>query len=117
MLFGATKPIVPGKMERARRVAEELAEHREEYEALNARFRLRSHAMWASHLSTGVDMWVNVYEIDEEDLWPMGRRTWDLDSAYDRWWLEWTKDVLGVDMLAGGGFAAPPEPLFEWSAS
>jgi hypothetical protein len=117
LLFGAAKPIVPGQMDRARRVAEELGDHRDEYEALNAKFRLRAHAMWASHLSSGLDVWVNVYDIEPEDLQTMGGRRFDPENSdYDRWYVEWCRDVLGVDVLAGGGFAAPPELLFGWTA-
>lgn len=116
VLFGAAKPILPGKMGRARRLAEELTEHRVEYEALNARFRLNAHAMWASHLSSGLDLWVNVYDIEPDDLQAMGNRAFDPESSdYDRWYTGWCRDVLGVDVLASGGFAAPPEPLFSWA--
>ncbi len=117
MLFGAAKPILPGTMDRARRLATELEEHRVEYEALNARFRLKAHAMWASHLSSGLDLRVNTYDIEPEDLKLMGSRVFDPENSdYDRWYVEWCRDVLGVDILASGGFAAPPEPLSGWAA-
>ena len=52
-----------------------------------------------------------------EDLKLMGSRVFDPEiSDYDRWYVEWCRDVLGVDILASGGFAAPPEPLFGWAA-
>jgi hypothetical protein len=116
MLFAAARPIVHGKSERARLVAQELDVHRAQYEALNARYGVRAHAMWVTHLIDGQDLWAYAYDMDDEDLRVMRGRVFDPErSAYDRWWLEWVRDVLGVDMLAGNGFAAPPEPIFAWT--
>lgn len=117
MLFSTARPVLPGKFDRARRVTEELAEHRAEYEALNERYGVRQHAMWVSHHPTAGDIYVALYEIDPAGLELMRTRTWDPEhSAYDRWWLEWVEDVLGHDLRSGSGFVAPPEPIFEWSA-
>jgi hypothetical protein len=118
MLFGNARPILPGKLERVRGLADELAPHRDEYDALNAGYRIRSHVMWVSHLVDDVDLWVNIYEMDPEDMARMRQRTWDpAVSAYDRWWLEWVEDVFGVDMRTRNGLAGPPEKVFEWEAS
>jgi hypothetical protein len=117
MLFGSARPIQHGRTERARRLAEELRDHQAEYDALNAKYRIRRHVMWVSHLVSGTDLWVNIYEMEPEDMATMRERTWDPGhSAYDRWWLEWVRDVLGVDMLVHNGLAAPPEPIFSWTA-
>ena len=118
MLFGGARPIMPGKTDRARRVAEELEVHRAAYDALNARYRVRAHAMWVTHLSGGLDLWVYIYDMEPEDLRTMREeRVWDPEqSAYDRWWLGWVNDVLGVDMQTDNGFAAPPERIFDWTA-
>jgi hypothetical protein len=117
MLFGGAIPIQPGKTERARRFAEELEPHRAEYEALNERYGVRQNAIWISHSRDGRDLYVNVYDVEPEGRPPMGARTWDVaGSAYDRWWVGWVQDVLGIDMLAERTFAAPPEPIFTWRA-
>jgi hypothetical protein len=115
MLFGGARPILPGRTERALRLADELRDHQAEYEALNARYGIRAHAMWVSHLVSGLDLWMTIYDMEPEHMAAMRTRTWDpAGSAYDRWWLEWVRDVLGVDMLVHNGYAAPPEPIFEW---
>ena len=117
MLFGNARPILPGKTDRVRRLAEELAPHRVAYDALNAGYGIRSHVMWVSHLVGDVDLWVNIYEMDAEDMARMRLRTWDPDgSAYDGWWLGWVLDVFGVDMRTANGLAGPPERVFAWQA-
>lgn len=115
MLFGNARPILPGRIDRVRRLDEELAPHRAEYDALNVAYRIRSHVMWVSHLVGDVDLWVNIYEMDPDDMARMRQRTWDPDrSPYDRWWLAWVEDVFGVDMATHNGLAGPPEPIFRW---
>lgn len=116
MLFGGAIPILPGKTDRARRFGEELAAHQAEYEALNARYGVQANAIWISHSRDGRDLYVNVYDVAPGSI-PMGDRVWDPErSAYDRWWLGWVADVLGVDMTRERTFAAPPERIFEWRA-
>ena len=118
MLFGNARPILPGKLDRVRRLADELGPYRAEYDALNAGYAIRRHVMWVSHLVGGTDLWVNIYDMDPDDMARMRERTWDPDgSAYDRWWLAWVEDVFGVDMLTHNGLAAPPERVFEWAAA
>ena len=114
MLFGGAIPILPGKTERARRLADELDAHRAEYEALNARHGVIANAIWISHSRDGRDIYVNVYDVAPEGHPPMSERVWDPNgSAYDRWWLEWVNDVLGIDIAeldplvdSSGGIAA-----------
>ena len=116
MLFGGAIPILPGKTERARRFAEELSPHRAEYEALNEKYGVTGNAIWISHSRDTRDLYVNVYEVAPGSP-PMSERVWDPEgSAYDRWWVEWVRDVLGVDMTKERTFAAPPERIFEWRA-
>ena len=115
MLFGNARPILPGKLDRVRRLGDELAPHRSEYDALNAGYGIRRHVMWLSHLVDGTDIWVNIYDMDAEDMARMRGRTWDpVGSDYDRWWLAWVQDVFGVDMRTHNGLAGPPERVFDW---
>ena len=115
MLFGTAIPIVPGKTDRVRRFAEELEAHRQEYEVLNARFGLSGHAMWINEERDGTDVVVQVYDIPSAELLAeMRSREWDMDSSYDRWWTDWVKDVLGIDLLAEMSLRAPPENVFSW---
>lgn len=117
MLFGMARPILPGKVERARSLALELEAHRAEYDRLNAQYRVGTHAIWVSHPADGPAIMVTMYDMDPEDLRVMRARGWDPEgSAYDRWWLEWFEDVTGVDLRVSAGVAAPPEPIFVSSA-
>lgn len=118
MLFSTARPIQPGKLDRARRVTQELEEHRLEYETLNARYQVKQHAMWVSHHPVAGDIYVAMYDIEPEGLEAMRGRSWDPEqSAYDRWWLEWVEDVLGFDLRTSSGFTAPPEAIFDWQAA
>jgi len=113
MLFSVARPIQPGKVERAKRLAEELEAHRAEYDALNAKYRVGTHAVWVSYPEGSPAILVTMYDMDADELRVMRERTWDpQSSAYDRWWLDWFSDVTGVDLLTSTGLAAPPEPIF-----
>ena len=114
MLFATAVPIQPGKMERFRLLDQELTSHRAEYEALNDRFGVRAHSIWSAPQLDGTDLALNLYDIDRAGLQEMARRVWDLESPYDRWWIEWVGDVYGVDLLAPGGSRGAPRPVFEW---
>ncbi len=116
MLFASAVPLVPGKTDRYRNLAAELEPHLEEYASLNARFQVGRHAFWINHARNGTDLGVSVYEIAPEGLAEMKQRVWDPSSPYDRWWLEFVRDVNGVDMLIEPSHAAPPEPVFAWEA-
>jgi hypothetical protein len=116
MLFGGAIPILPGKTDRVRQFSAELSSHVAEYEALNEKYGVRANAIWISHSRDGRDMYVNVYEVAPGST-PMSERVWNPEgSAYDRWWVEWVTDVLGVDMTKERTFASPPERIFEWRA-
>ena len=118
MLFSVARPIVPGKVERARRLADELEAHRAEYDALNAKYRVGTHAVWVSHPQGSPAILVTMYDMDPEDLRIMRERSWDPEgSGYDRWWLEWFRDVTGIDLTTSSGLAAPPEPIFVATAA
>jgi hypothetical protein len=117
MLFASAVPIEPGKTDRYRGLAGELATHRDEYTALNRRFEVSRHAFWINH-GRGGDLGVSVYDISEAGLARMRRREWAPDeSAYDRWWLGFVEDVNGIDMLRSSPHVAPPEPVFSWNES
>lgn len=114
MLFGTAVPILPGKADRVRSVAQELDVHRDEYEALNRRYEIEGHAMWINHQRDGAATTVNLYSITPQGLAAMRGRRWDTDSAYDRWWLDWVGDVYGFDLMVESSHAAAPETVFSW---
>lgn len=116
MLFASATPIVSGGTDRYRQIGTELQPHMDEYEALNRRYEVQSHAYWISHARSGVDIGVSVYDISAEGLAQMKTREWDTGSSHDRWWLDFVHQVNGVDMLQEPAHAAAPEPVFSWSA-
>lgn len=114
MLFASAVPLAAGKTDRYRNLAAELKPHFDEYAALNRRYEVEKHAFWINHTAGGTDLGVSVYDIGEDGLGRMRLREWDRASSYDRWWLEFVRDVNGIDMLAEPTHAAPPEPVFAW---
>ncbi len=57
---------------------------------------------------------MSVYDIAPDGLADMRLREWDTASAYDAWWLDFVRDVNGVDMLTEPAHAAAPEQVFSW---
>ena len=115
MLFASAVPLQPGKTDRYRSVGVELEPHIAEYAGLNARYGVARHAYWINYSRLGVDLGVSVYDIDSDGFEAMKRREWDQASAHDAWWLEFVRDVNGVDLLTEGPHAAPPEQVFAWN--
>jgi hypothetical protein len=105
-------PVLPGKGERLLRTAQELAEHRADYEALNRHADVRRHVEFLQRSPAG-DLHIVVFETDNPAR--LGRAFTDTD--YDRWWLARLKDLYGIDASAG----PPPSPdvtqIWSWEAS
>ena len=57
---------------------------------------------------------MSVYDISEDGLALMRSRRWDPESSHDAWWLEFVRDVNGVDMLVEPAHREPPECVFTW---
>ena len=117
MLFGTAVRIQPGKLDRFRELDAELDEHCEEYDALNTRFGVHAHSVWAFHQRDGTPIALNLYDIAPEGLPAMAKREWDLDSPYDRWWVGWVSDIYGIDLLEGSSRGGPPERVFDWESA
>jgi hypothetical protein len=115
MLFASATPIVSGRTARYRDVGRELQPHLARYEELNGRYEVSRHAYWISHAHDGTDIGVSVYEISAEGLTSMRTREWEPASSYDAWWLDFVRDVNGVDMLRTSAHREPPEQVFAWS--
>ena len=114
MLFASAVPIARGETDRYRNLAIELEPHVEEYSGLNARYEIARHAFWINHTRSGADLGVSVYDIAQTGLESMRQRKWDTTSAYDSWWLEFVRDVNGIDLLTEPAHAAAPEQVFSW---
>jgi hypothetical protein len=114
MLFASATPIVPGRTGRYRGLADELEPHLAAYEALNGRYGVARHSYWISHARDGTDIGVSVYDISPEGLAAMKEREWDPGNPHDVGWLEFVRDVNGVDMQDQTPHREPPESVFSW---
>lgn len=114
MLFASATPIVPGRTSRYRGLAAELEPHLATYEALNAEYGVSRHSYWISHPRDGSDIGVSMYDIAPQGLTAMKQRKWDPASPHDVWWLEFVRDVNGVDMRDQAAHREPPESVFSW---
>lgn len=103
-------PVVPGQEDRLRRFPEELAAHQADYEELNRLGTVRQHLAFLQATPAG-SLLITAFEVDDPSrlLRAFG------DSAYDQWWLDYLRDVNGVDVRSGPA-AALPELVFAWAA-
>lgn len=110
----AVFPVVPGQEDRVRNFGQEVGEHQEEWERLN-----REAGGWTRF---------NIF-LQETPMGNFAIMNWELedpskvrlsftDSAYDTWWLDFIRDVFGVDIraLPPDQQPAPPPMVFEWKA-
>ena len=56
-------------------------------------------------------MSVNRFEIEDPARFA---RTFDETSPFDQWWLDFVRDVDGIDLRSIGLVGAPPEPTYVW---
>ncbi|MFN2483537.1 MAG: hypothetical protein ABR509_01185 [Candidatus Limnocylindria bacterium] len=103
-------PVVPGQEARARNFDREIHEHWDEMLELNRAAGLKH---WAVATQEGPQGALQIHMFEADDLSAMAREF--TDSAYDRWWLGYLRDVHGLDqtMLAS---MRPPPIVFEWKA-
>ncbi|MDQ3881468.1 MAG: hypothetical protein M3295_10405 [Chloroflexota bacterium] len=101
-------PVVPGQEDRARNFQVEIREHWDEMVRLNGAAGLKH---WAVATQEGPQGALQIHMFEADDLSRLGRDF--TDSAYDRWWLSYLRDVHGVDaaMMAS---MQPPPVVFEW---
>jgi hypothetical protein len=110
-LICAVVPVRPGQEERVRRFRDEMGdEGRGRYEELNRRAGISRHAIWLQQLPSG---WVsvNLFEVDDPSRFP---RQFDESDPFDRWWLEFVREVHGLDLQAVSVVPAPPGPTYLW---
>lgn len=108
-LFAAALPILPGQTERVKRFGEEIASVREEYDELNTKATLSRHVVFLQETPMG-NFAIHVMEAD--DLSKIGREF--TGSKHDEWWLDFLRDVHGID-LRGGQAPSTPAPVFDSS--
>ena len=102
-------PVLPGKAGRVRNIGKEIAQHQAEWDRLcreTGDFRY-----YNVTLQEGAGGDLCIYSMVLED--PGKVRMSFGDGEYDRWWLEFVRDVHGLDVSNG---AALPPSVFTWQA-
>ena len=108
-------PVLPGKADRLRNFANELAPHRAAWDRLcheAGAFRHYNITLQETPQETPQGA-LCIYSMlfDEPDKFRMRFG----DTEYDRWWVGFVKDVHGFDL---DGPAVPPPPsVFTWHAA
>jgi hypothetical protein len=108
-------PIVPGQEDRVRNFGQEVAQHQEEWERLNR----EAGGFTAFHVVLeewpGLTVAIHSWEVED----PSKMRTAFIDSPHDAWWLDYLRDVHGIDLRNWPADQPPPTPpplVFEWKA-
>ena len=108
-VFAGAFPVLPGKSDRVRNFERELAPHRAEWDRLSQEGTFR---MYTVTLQSGPQGDIAIYSMELAD--PSRARARFTDSPHDRWWVEYMKDVHGVDLDVVQ--SAPPPTVFTWLA-
>ena len=103
-LYMYALPIKPGQAERVAKFGAELEGRglRAEYDELNAAGTIRQH-MITIQPGPPIDLAIHLLVVD--DMAKMGRMF--TSGPYDTWWLDFLRDVHGIDVRMG---QAPPNP-------
>jgi hypothetical protein len=108
-------PIVPGQEHRVRNFGQDVEQHQEEWERLNREAGgFSSFRVFLQETPMG-NLALQVYELED----PTKVRTAFTTSAHDEWWLDYLRDVHGIDLRTWPADQPPPTPppmVFEWSA-
>ncbi|MGI8425913.1 MAG: hypothetical protein ACR2FO_03280 [Actinomycetota bacterium] len=110
-LFAAALPILPGQSDRVRNFTKECQELRDEYDELNRKATQSRHVIF---LQPGPMGDTAIHIMEGNDLSKIQRDF--VDSAHDKWWLGFLKDVHGIDLLNMSDPPQPPEMVFDSSA-
>jgi hypothetical protein len=111
-LIAAALPVLPGKSDRVRNFGKELEEHREEWERLNKEATITRYVSWLQESPQG-DIEIVVMEAED----PSRIRPYIAgDTPHDSWWLDYLRDVHGMDLrgLTPDQWPASPPPTFRW---
>jgi hypothetical protein len=104
-------PILPGKTDMFRRVAEELlAARRTEYELSRARLGIAKERAWLQHTPQG-DVAIVYLEVADPAL--ALQKMAASDDPFDQWFRQYVLDVHGMDLTQLPS-APLPEQTFEW---
>ncbi|MGI8914971.1 MAG: hypothetical protein ACR2JY_14505 [Chloroflexota bacterium] len=111
--YGLVLPVLPGKEEQARGLAEELrGPRRGAHEASRRRLGLTSEQAWLQRTPQGT-MLIVYLELEADDIERMLVDSAASDDPFDRWWRQQLQDFTGLVMT-------PPSPgetnehIFDW---
>lgn len=105
-------PVLPGQSERVKNFGQEVEPHTEEFERLNREAGdFKRFSVFFQETPMG-DLALFVLEFDD----PSKMRTSFTDSAYDTWWLDYLRDVHGIDVRSLPEVPGPPPMVFDWQA-
>ena len=106
-------PVVPGQEDRVRNFGQEVGAHQEEWERLNREHGgYTRYAVFLQETPMG-NFALHTWEYDG----PEGMRNAFTDSDHDAWWLDYLRDVNGIDLRNWPADAPPPTPpalCFAW---
>jgi hypothetical protein len=111
-LIVAALPVLPGQSDRVRNFGKELEEHREEFERLNREATVTRYLSYLQELPQG-DVEIVVFEAEDPTKI---RQYFTGDTPYDSWWLDYLRDVHGLDLrsIPEGQWPTGPAPTFSW---
>jgi hypothetical protein len=108
-LSASVFPVLPGQKDRVKNFGNELAPHIEEFERLNRDGTFTRFNVYLQETPMG-DFAIWAFEVDD----PTKVRTSFTDSAYDTWYLDYLRDVHGVDIRSMTEVPNPPPLVYEW---
>ena len=111
-ITAAAFPVLPGQSDRVRNFEQELKPNIEEFERLNEEGTFTLFQVQLQESPMG-DMAVYVFGMED----PSKVRMSFTDSAYDTWWLDYLRDVHGVDLRAMPEPPSPAPPAYTWQKS
>jgi hypothetical protein len=106
----AALPVLPGQSDRVRNFAEELEPHLKEFERLNKEGTFTRFQVQLQESPEG-DLAIYVFEVED----PSRIRSSFTSSDYDRWWLDFLRDVHGLDLRSLPETPMPPAPAYLWT--
>jgi len=107
-------PILPGQEDRVRNFGQEVAQHHDEWEGLNREAGgFTSFRVYFQETPMG-NFAIQTWEVQD----PSRIRSAFTDSEFDAWWLDYLRDVHGVDIRNWPPDQPPPTPppmVYEWT--
>src|SRR5438093_7798489 len=103
-VFTYALPIRPGQTERVLKFGAEIDERglREEYNALNEQATIRQHIV---AVQPGPPIELAIHTLVCDDMNKLGRMF--TNAPYDQWWLDFLRDVHGLDVRMNPTFPNP----------